>query len=476
MNFLNPLVLIGLIAAGIPILLHFLNLRKMKKVEFSTLRFLKELQKTKIRHLKIKRLLLLILRTLLIIFIVLAFARPIIEGTLPILETYANSSTVIIIDNSFSMDVSDEYGNRFNHSKLAAREILRQIGEGDEVTVLPMAGDFAAGMSDLTRNHALVSETLEQIDISNSEADLEKSLQMASLLLDNAANINREIFIISDAQANIFPEKENRGAFPYPVNIYFMNLSARSGSEIKNLAVDSLNVISRIFQPGKPVETEAYIRNSSSNPVEDVVVSMAFNGKRVTQRAIDLNANALSTIPISFAPTERGSYKGALEIEGDALDIDNKRYFGFTIPKSPEILLAGSDASIRFIRLAVKEFNRDSDFANARIVDPGQFSAFNLENYEMVLLAGGDFRESDYMKVRNYVNNGGSAMIFGGEEDSNELFSALKALGFGAISITSYDEANPMRFSSIDRQHPVFEGVFSGETDNKKIIESPDIY
>jgi hypothetical protein len=43
MTFLNPLALIGLVAAGIPVLLHLLNLRKVRVIEFSTLSFLKEL-------------------------------------------------------------------------------------------------------------------------------------------------------------------------------------------------------------------------------------------------------------------------------------------------------------------------------------------------------------------------------------------------------------------------------------------------
>ena len=47
MTFLNPAVLLGLLAASIPIIIHLLNLRKLKKIDFSTLQFLKELQKNK---------------------------------------------------------------------------------------------------------------------------------------------------------------------------------------------------------------------------------------------------------------------------------------------------------------------------------------------------------------------------------------------------------------------------------------------
>lgn len=117
MHFLNPLYLFGLALASIPILIHLLIIRKNKTIEFSSLRFLKELQKTQIRRLKLKQLLLLILRTLIIVFLILSFSRPVVRSDFPIFRNYSNISTVIILDNSISMDVSDEFGNRLRQGK-----------------------------------------------------------------------------------------------------------------------------------------------------------------------------------------------------------------------------------------------------------------------------------------------------------------------------------------------------------------------
>nr|MBP6509743.1 BatA domain-containing protein [Candidatus Kapabacteria bacterium] len=100
MNFLNPFALIGLAAASIPVLLHLLNLRRLRTVEFSSLRFLVELQQTRVRKLKLQQILLLILRTLLIVFAIIAIARPTIPGSLPLLSSTSRSSVVILIDNS----------------------------------------------------------------------------------------------------------------------------------------------------------------------------------------------------------------------------------------------------------------------------------------------------------------------------------------------------------------------------------------
>ena len=82
MTFLNPFMLFGLAAAAIPILLHLLNLRKLKTVEFSSLRFLRELQRTRMRRIRLRQWILLALRTLLILCLVLAFSRPALKGSL----------------------------------------------------------------------------------------------------------------------------------------------------------------------------------------------------------------------------------------------------------------------------------------------------------------------------------------------------------------------------------------------------------
>ncbi|MCW8803913.1 MAG: BatA domain-containing protein, partial [Ignavibacteriaceae bacterium] len=103
MTFLNPAVLFGLLAASIPIIIHLLNLRKLKIIEFSTLQFLKELQKNKIRKIKLKQWLLLALRVLIILCIVTAFARPTLVGvSIGGTTSAAKTTAVFILDDTFS--------------------------------------------------------------------------------------------------------------------------------------------------------------------------------------------------------------------------------------------------------------------------------------------------------------------------------------------------------------------------------------
>ncbi len=47
MTFLNPFLLFGLATAAIPVILHLLNLRKLRTIDFSTRTFLKEIQQSR---------------------------------------------------------------------------------------------------------------------------------------------------------------------------------------------------------------------------------------------------------------------------------------------------------------------------------------------------------------------------------------------------------------------------------------------
>ena len=79
-GFLHPWALLGLAAAGIPLLLHLLARREPPTVVFPAVRYLITTTREHQRRLKLQNLLLLVVRTLLVIALVLAAAGP----TLPL--------------------------------------------------------------------------------------------------------------------------------------------------------------------------------------------------------------------------------------------------------------------------------------------------------------------------------------------------------------------------------------------------------
>jgi hypothetical protein len=131
-NFLNPAILLAAGAAVLlPLLIHIFNRQKVKTISFSSLLFLRSLEKTRMRRVKIMEYLLLVIRTLMILLVVAAFARPAIKGGFATkVGAHAKTTVVILLDNSYSMGYDTKEGPVFDLAKKKAKEILGQLNEG----------------------------------------------------------------------------------------------------------------------------------------------------------------------------------------------------------------------------------------------------------------------------------------------------------------------------------------------------------
>ena len=473
MHFLNPAVLFGLLAATVPLILHLLNLRKLKNVEFSSLQFLKEMQKNKIRRLKLKQIILLIIRTLLIIALVLAFARPAIERTIPGFESFAKSSCVIVVDNSFSLDLSDEYGKRFNQTKKAVNEILETLKEGDEVVLIEMANPNDSKVYEFSRNIDLLKDELSKMKIAYQPAALDKSLKIAGKLLEDATNFSRSIFIVTDAQPNIFEQSEIEKINAAHTNIYMLPIGYNSNADIKNYSIDSLNIISRIFQLNKSVEIDVFVKNQSTSSVSGLLMALSFNEEKVAQRTFDLQGLQSKVISMGATPSNAGVVKAYVELESDAFDDDNRKYFGFIIPDKPNIaIFGGSD----LLNLAITATGKDG-FAKVTNFTSNAISNANLSQFDLVILANGNYSSSDFNLLKQYVSNGGNAFIFASSQTDVNIFStAMNEFGFGKVQIQEFSQNQPSQFTTTDKVHPLFDGVFKIDNDSRSVVESPKIY
>jgi len=76
MTLINSTILAGLLLAAVPLILHLTMKARPKRIEFPALRLLQIRRTANSRRMRLRQILLLILRTLLIILLVLVFARP----------------------------------------------------------------------------------------------------------------------------------------------------------------------------------------------------------------------------------------------------------------------------------------------------------------------------------------------------------------------------------------------------------------
>ena len=114
--------LIGLLAALIPVAIHLIRREKPPKVMFSTIRFLKTSKKLVLfQHLR--QIALLLLRAAVIVLLVLAFARPLLNQSVARLLDADPQSAVILLDLSMSMRWQDN----FDQAKAEALAVVDRL-------------------------------------------------------------------------------------------------------------------------------------------------------------------------------------------------------------------------------------------------------------------------------------------------------------------------------------------------------------
>ena len=472
MTFLNPFVLFGLAAAAIPILLHLLNLRKLKTIDYSTLRFLKELQKTSIRKLKAQQIILLILRTLIVIFSVLAFSRPTIKSTLPSIGTHAKSSIIVVLDNSLSMDITDEDGNRFSKAKKLTSEILGALEEGDEMAFIPLSSLIKNRKRSFSRNFAWLKEEIDQCSVNPATASLNDGLRAAQGLLDASLHVNKEIYILTDLQQQEIHslELDSIKLFDDKTSVFLLPSSESNNSIDQNISIDTAIFISRVYAKDKPVELQTKLYNSSARDAKGIIVSVLFNGERVAQRTVDIGAGSYINVSLQGIPHTTGLIKGEIQIENDVLESDNHRYFSFIISSAPKVALIGNQLETDFISLSIAPHA-----SLLKSYSANQSASVHFEDFDLLILAT-TLSQTEMQRIDAYIQNGGSVLFFPSSTESiavqQQFFSGM---GLGPIIFQEFSESNPGICISADRQHPILQGVFKGFNSESGLGDSPKI-
>lgn len=475
MTFLNPAVLIGLLAAAIPVIIHLLNLRKLKKIEFSTLAFLKELQKNKIRKIKIKQWLLLALRVLIILLIVLAFARPALRGlSIAGTTSAAKTTAVLIIDDTFSMTVLSQNGSYFNQAKDFAKKVIEQLKEGDEAALIFLSEGNQ--QSNLTNDFTSLFNQLNQKEISFSKAELTNAIKTAAELVNKSNNFNREIYLFSDFQKNIFPSSELKSDLSELLNenikLYSFSFADK---KVFNLGIDELKINNQIFEKDKPISFSVNVSNYSDQDVRNGVLSLFINDKRAAQRSFDVEAGKTVLIDVEASTDASGFVDVSAEIEPDDIEYDNKRFNSLFIPAKISTLIVADDSeSSRFIKLALRTISGDKIILEER--NSNQLSGMQLKNYDVIFLCSENILQS-ISKLNQYIKDGRSILIVPSAkaevEKLNNLLNNLALPNATGIAGKLNDKSLSVTFDKIDFNHPIFLNLF--KKDEKKNIESPSI-
>jgi hypothetical protein len=462
-NFLNPTILFAAAAAVIPLIIHLFSRRKVKVLEFSSLRHLKAMQRRQVRRLKIRQLLLLIIRTLLILAVVLAFARPTTRRGSA--GAHATVSAVVLFDNSASMNRYVADGRLFDLAKKRTEELLATFTSADQVALIPLAqsDDEPSGVG--FGSAAFASERLKRLGPGHRKAALQEALESAARLVSGAANLNREIYLVTDRQRQSEPDKQ--ALAESKATVYFVDLPT---GDIDNDGITALDFGGQLIMPGHEFSVSATVRNYSGQTRTDQIGSLFLNGRRVAQTGFSVNAGSETVIRFAATVAQTGLYSGYVEIPDDMLPDDNRYFFSFGIPDRFNVLLVDNDPAAVFVNLALTPSPDQNLSWSVKSVSPDQIGETNVDQYDVIVLAGmPSLSESAVSQIKASVRRGkGLWLLYGAKADPayfNRTWGDMSGTTIDAPAPPVVTRAGFYTIKSVEMAHPIF-SVF-GLTEEK---------
>ncbi|MES2572680.1 MAG: BatA domain-containing protein [Verrucomicrobiota bacterium] len=150
MSFLNLALLGGAAAFLIPILIHLFHKSRFEVVKWGAMHLLESVIRVNQRRVRIEQLILMMVRAAIPLLLALAMARPVWSGAKKLMgET--KSSTVILLDNSYSMEAGRTGVSNFSTARDEATRLISDLKRGSDVQVILMGeGGQPCSISPLT--------------------------------------------------------------------------------------------------------------------------------------------------------------------------------------------------------------------------------------------------------------------------------------------------------------------------------------
>ncbi len=435
-------------------------------VEFSSLRHLKAMQRRQVRRLKIRQWLLLVLRMLIILMVVLAFARP--TATEGEIGSHASVSAVVLLDNSASMSRYVSDGSLFEIARRRTRELLETFSQSDQVCLLPLV-NLPTGTATFA-SAAVALDRLEQVQVGWKEGDLQTVLESSGDLLSRADNLVREMYIVTDRQRHSLPDQELFGGID--ARVYLVDLPLE---EAENRGIVSVDLGGQLILPGHDFDLTATIKNYGPERGTELIASCFLDDRRVAQKEFEIAGGAETTVRFTQMVSQTGFHSGYVEISDDRFLADNRYCFSFRIPDKFGVLIINGDEAADYMKLALVPNPDIQQYWSVKEATPQQLTGVNLRDYDVFLLAGAPALNSSHVvRIKNHVKRGKALFVsFGGAtdiENFNRTWSDVTGILYDEPVKQTFTRAGYYTLQSVDLNHPVF-SVFDFEADRPPQIK-----
>lgn len=455
MLFVYPAFLLGLLSLAIPVIIHLFHFRQYKKVYFSNVQFLKNIQQQRSSRNKLKKILILITRLLALLFLVLAFARPFIPARQHISAGKTHLVSVFV-DNSYSMQTLNREGSLLDEARRRAKEIASGYGMNDRFQLLTQ--DLEGRHQRLLSRDEFYDE-VDKIKVSAQSRQLQQVINRQQSLLNTQFNGDKAIYILSDFQKNMFSSKALKTDSTTALNL----IKLRSNL-LANVTVDSVWLLSAVHRPGESEKLVVRLHNYADEKAEKVPLKLLVNGEQKALGGFTIKARGVQNDTLSFSGLKPGWQQAEIDLQDHPVSFDDQFYFSFKVQQKMPLLLVDGGTPDKYLTAV---FATDG-FFEPRNVHDGNVDYAGLSGYPLVVLSNIKAISTGLaQQLKTYVNKGGTLLVF--PADGADVTSYRSLLLPIAADYPGTVSANAGKVARINLQNPVFKNTF------EQLPQNPDL-
>ena len=483
---LNPLLLWFLPLAVLPVLLHLLNLHRLREVDLPTFRFLMEGYVQQRRRVRLVEWLLMLLRTAVVLALVWAFSRPVLERFGGLFGG-GGRDVVLVVDAGMTSGLVSDGTSAIHRMREAVRSAASRFRPTDFVTLV------RAGMEPKVLYRAAVGDgkrlaaEIDTLEPDPGTADLAAGLAEA---VSGPPRGPRSIWIISDCERRAWRRlAEDPATTRIPDSVQLVVVDVGSRGRVTNLAI--LGDPPRAQRPvvGLPVELTLRIEGAGLDTATETKATVELDDEIVAQVPIVVTPGRVTTSTVAIHPPRPGVLRGRVTLPDDAFPEDDSLLFVLNVePRLGVLVIAPAGVepiydpglflraaldspreAVAATRRAANDTPGRSDIAGSLDVVVTRANAFDerqVKAADVIVLADTRIDGGRQRWLRSRVEAGAGLLVLAGShvrspQKLTEFASGTDPRGGLTISLGEpvgdpADESSSHGLGPIDYSHPIF--------------------
>ncbi len=449
-----------LAAAGIPLALHLLHRRRQQEINWAAMELLLQAIQQNSRTVRIEGWLLLLLRTLALLLLAIALARP-----LWLSQTNSGTSLsqpprlwVIVLDASYSMGYTSGRQSLWQQAQTAATELVSQASPNDAFLLIQLSEPSQAIISQPSFDAQRVSAEILGLKCSDGGGDLNSCLEILRQTLRESESslpkgIQPHVVFYTD-----MGEDSWQPATREPLKKELRELSSRYQVQIEslapqqpqNLALSALEADSVVIFKDRPFNCTATIHNYSTTAANRVPVQFQTEGVTQQTEFVDCPPGQARQVVVQLKPGAQATWSIAAVLPDDRLQVDNRRDLIVSVKSQIRVAtIEDTSGAARLINLSLAPGSTEAiSSPNHRTIAVETWSTFDLQSRSLnelsaVILADvAELSASAIAKLKSYVESGGNLLVMAGPRTSPTAWNEATGLS-GLVGLKLQEPANP---------------------------------